>query len=179
MEGVFKLIIYVIIFIVWSVAQAKKKKRWDEKIPDFPAKPEYKKPPEHNVPQREGLQQQQPQPTRKTHNPNWKMDEASLAYQRKLEMRKKRLHSVEPTINLEPKREDPPIEKKYIEPIVIENAYQPTEIKLPALSIPLVTKTATVEKKTYYHLKSSIKEGILWSIILGQPRSKQQNRKIL
>ena len=177
MEGLFKLIIYVIIFIVWSAAQAKKKERWDEKIPNFPTTPKPKPKTDNYHPPQKPYQQKA----------KWEMDEASLAYQRNLEMRKNKHHSPAPTRHQVPGREGvfpeevkikKPSKPVFKEPVVINN---PQELKLEPvkIDIPLRSVAAKVEKKAYYHLKSPAKEGIIWSIILGSPRAHKTYSKIL
>ena len=48
MEGLFKLIIYLVILVFWVMSNVKKKNRWEDNIPDFP---EDKTPPPPPKPQ--------------------------------------------------------------------------------------------------------------------------------
>jgi len=167
MDGLFKLIFYIIIGIVWVISNNKKQTLWkEEQNSDFPAqrpqanplpKPRMDQPfsgeifPEAVLPSREGLSSKPEQPA------IFKQFKESY-YDKKFEMKKKRLQA-----------------KKQSDVPAISNTSD-LKINLPeqekkASSIPAIV--ANRRKKQSYHLKSSLKEGIIWSIVLGAPRSKQ------
>ncbi len=52
MAGFIKLLIYLIIIVFWVISTAKKRSRWEEKIPDFPE--DFTPPPQDEEPLREG-----------------------------------------------------------------------------------------------------------------------------
>ncbi|MCP4650077.1 MAG: hypothetical protein GY853_08385 [PVC group bacterium] len=155
MEGLFKFIFYGIIIVVWAISNAKKKGRWDDEVPDFsgdsipPAKPRPK--PVYQAPSHEG-EIKQPSYSR----PKPPSDKYSTAYEKKLAQRKKRLETLKTKQKPEPEQTPLPL---YSEP----------KEKVKVNSQPFLH---TSTKKKGYILQSPPKEGILWSIVLGSPRSK-------
>ncbi len=154
MDGLFKLLFYVIIGIVWILSNRKKQTLWkDEENPDFSAQKPKVNPlpkPRMDQPSHEGIFSE----AEKTAS----FDPFKESYyDKKLEMKKKRLQE----------KKDHAVPASLAVPI--SNINLPVE-KIAKPSIPAIS--ASSRQKQSYHLKSSLKEGIIWSIVLGAPRSK-------
>ncbi len=154
MDGLFKLIFYIIIGIVWALSN-KKQAKWEDKKQNFPKTPQ--------IPSRPTTTPKMQQPTK---SPSLSFNDSAPSfdifkdsyYNQKLAIKKKRL---EDKIK---KRKDMDVPIK--EPQIIKKTKEPVK----ASTVTLISK---VRKKQSYHLKSNIKEGIIWSIVLGPPRAKQ------
>ncbi|MFH1061752.1 MAG: hypothetical protein V1747_02565 [Candidatus Omnitrophota bacterium] len=160
MDGLFKLIFYIIIGIVWVLSSAKKQEQRQEQKPNLPKTPlrSNKLRPILRLeqqPERQDAFSDQPSPAlfgefKKSY------------YDEKLDMKKKRLQ------NNKKKQLIADSIKITLGPDGLEEVPEP-EQGLP--SIPAVV--SNLRQKQTLHLKSSLKEGIIWSIVLGAPRSKQ------
>ncbi|MDD5745988.1 MAG: hypothetical protein PHO30_01860 [Candidatus Omnitrophica bacterium] len=141
-----KLLFYLIILAVWIISALKKQGHWEEKIPDFP---EDSSPLPSRNPQAERTDEEGYFPGAPGTPP---LKKPALSYEKKLELRRKKLLALKNGIN---------------EPKVIT-----TEIIRQPSAAPDAPARDYFEEKPPSSLQSSIKEGIIWSIILGPPRSK-------
>ncbi|MBU1043543.1 MAG: hypothetical protein KJ915_03990 [Candidatus Omnitrophica bacterium] len=177
MDGLFKLIFYIIIGIVWVLSNKKNQALWDEEQSNLPPKQPQAKPlPKPKIdpaflnsifpepmPEREGMFAQAEQPSREglSSEPEQPapFDHFKQSYyDKKLEMKKQRLHKQKKT-----KLKQPVLQTDFNTDDYVEKTAKPSA---PAI-------VANRRQKQSYHLKSSLKEGIIWSIVLGAPRSKQ------
>ncbi|MFH2138865.1 MAG: hypothetical protein ABII88_10175 [Candidatus Omnitrophota bacterium] len=156
MEALVKLIIYGIIIVIWVISNTKRKGSWDEKLPDFSentfpsARPRKTK--ADNEPQREGVNYQPPVQK--------KIDKYSETYERNLAARKKQWQRVKTAGKTPQPQETKPVD---LPPLPTPETTMFTE--------PQNAFLIKNEKKQTLRLQSSIKEGIMWSIVLGPPRS--------
>ena len=155
MEALFKLLIYVVIIVIWVISNIKKQGKWEEKIPEFPKEPSPPFPDSRQKrPQREGDFDQISQ-REKARLRQMTYDEVLAMRRKKFQtIKEKNIKKSKPKLKMEfvPSFEGPPpAEEKPAQPLIIPE---------------------TIEEKPAYRLQSSIKDGIIWSIILGPPRSK-------
>lgn len=155
MGSLFKFIFYLIIIIAWALNNTK---RVDKVINNLSSKPRPPSPPKKETdqiplalrPQKEAIFDQNRQ--KKT-----LLDTSMLSYEQFAEMRREKAKSIkEKRIN---KKTEP---KK---PLAVDN-------KSKDLFVGVQVKKQKKTENPSFALKSSIKEGIIWSIILGPPRSK-------
>lgn len=141
----FKLIFYLIIITIWVISNTKKQGKWEEKIPDFPEEP----PPSPKTDRTIRYQE----PMREGAFEDFKTTpEEALSYKEKSTLPRKKIKKLQ--------------KPKLVPPVTPEiKPVQP--IFAPKIAAPLPSFS---EEPIY--LKSSVKEGIIWSIILGPPRSK-------
>jgi len=163
MEDFFKLIIYIIITAFWIISNLKKQSKREEKIPDFPEEPSYPKKdrpktqPAFDAPLPEGISESEQIKTADKQaappSPQITFDEYLPGRRQETQMKRQRKKQKKP---LKPSFEG----VEYPEPKKGEKKEQ-------------ILRPVT-EEKPALTLNSSIKEGIIWSIILGPPRSKRQ-----
>jgi len=160
MEGLFKLIFYIIIITFWVISNMKKRGKWEEKIPDFPKQP--------SLPQRGRVMPKPVEPEPLREGPLAKLVESSadetvpspsMTFDELLRLRRKQ------TLEIRDKKKV----KKIVEPVVpLKPTLKDKEKTKPVVPVP------TIEEKPAFRLDSSIKDGIIWSVILGPPRSKER-----
>lgn len=151
MAGFMKFLIYFIFIVIWIISNLKKQGKWEEELPKFPKEapslPPLRTRPVEQEPHREGLSDGSVnfEPEEKT---DTNYDEL-LAFRRK-------------------KNRKTPIEIKPVqpaaEPPLLSNQAQPETLKKSRIKL--------VTKKHPYRLQSNLKEGIIWSVILGASKSK-------
>ena len=160
MEGLFKLLFYLIVILIYVFSNAKKRDKWMDKIPEFPQQPpddpwpaKDLPRPQDSEPEREGAF------TAKENAPSDNEDEVVL---------------------LESSPYDVPLPRK--KPRVLREKTRTPPRPEPAAPEPQhsvsVSPAQPEDSDDQAVLKSSIKEGILWSIVLEPPRALQPfNRK--
>lgn len=155
MDGFIKVLFYLIIIVFWIVSNIKKQGKWEEKIPDFPEdiSPPRPKKPKYQEPQREGESVSDEEKVKRSY------ESFKLTYDEKLAMRRKKTQSL---LKKQRAKKSPDIQPQPV--LAAAKPAQKVE--------PLIIKLPTVIEKQTYHLESSIQEGVIWSVILGPPRSK-------
>jgi len=154
MESLLKLIFYLIIITFWALNNIKKQRTWEK---DLPSPPEHPSESEKPVQEPSSLQPAKLDIIDKNAQPI--VPEVSmLSYEQILEMRRERAKA----------RKDKKLRKKPAPAAAPKPETKAVEAKMEV--IPALSKKE-VKKPTLY-LKSNVKEGIIWSIILGPPRSR-------
>jgi hypothetical protein len=182
-DGLFKLLIYIIIGVVYFLSN-KKQIEADNKKPNYP-KPAQKplrpqtpvtKPRYEERPQREGdFADNNQKPVQDVNRVSYQKFKQSFEddgitasfdqfkrsyYDEKLEAKKKRL-------------EEKRLGKKAAKPAPVMFADKQEKTTTAAKVVDIKPRVAHLGDRQGYHLKSNIKEGIIWSIVLGPPRAKQ------
>ena len=156
MDSLFKLILYLIIIIFWALNNTKKQKKWEKDLPILPKPPDesLKKPvqePASLEPARQDIFDQNIQA-------DMLPDASMISYEQILETRREKAKA----------RKNKQLRKKP----VLEAAPGP-ETKAVEAKTETAPPLSKETKKPALYLKSSIKEGIIWSIILGPARSRE------
>jgi hypothetical protein len=144
MNNIIKLLFYSIVFASWFFFVLKKQGKWQEKIPDFPEEPDSAASPDPEK-----------QPPVKGYFPGTTAPEDSIKKPARLtEEQHRELYL-----------------KKMRLPELIFDEEQPPKTPSPQKIRP-TTIPEQIEEKQNSYLKNSLQEGIIWSIVLGPPRSK-------
>ncbi|MCG2711257.1 MAG: hypothetical protein L6416_02890 [Candidatus Omnitrophica bacterium] len=154
MGSLFKFIFYLIIIIFWVLNNTKKQEKWKKDSSAEPEQPSehFKKPvpePASLPPAMEGIFDEKTQA-------DVVSEVSMMPYDQVLQIRRKKTNRQI--------REKPA-------PAAASLPDEETADEEPILSVPLLKEKI---KKPALILKSSIKEGIIWSIILGPPRSRER-----
>ncbi len=155
MDSLFKLIFYLIIITFWVLNNTKKQKKWEQDSPDLPEDPyrTLKRPVQEPAPPLEPAKEIIGEKVQTVIVPDISM----LSPEQILEIRRERAKT----------RKDRQIRKKpapeAASALEVKSAH-----KKPEPAPPRLKET----KKPTLYLKSSVKEGIIWSIVLGPPRSR-------
>lgn len=163
MDGLFSIIFYIIMGIVWVISTAKKQEELKKQTPNLakrtPLKP--------TIPIPQVITRFEPEPEEEgdfsTESSNDTLAKFAIAdYNQQMDIIKKQLQ-IKQKIQI--------IEDSIKEPFIIDALEEMPE---PEQTLPSITPIVdNLRQKQPYHLKSSLKEGIIWSIVLGAPRSKQ------
>jgi len=174
MEGLFKLLFYVVIIIVWGISNAAKKNRWEDNIPNFPKTPPPRRPPSKPV-YKKPLRQDGLLSHQEKVKISVEARKLNLSYDELLARRRNELETARQR-QMQPKKKPLPIFKQPQTGHLREGMHSSEGPKIEPETVEPILKTepilGQVTKKQAIDLKSSIKEGIIWSIILGPPRSK-------
>ncbi|MFH1093993.1 MAG: hypothetical protein V1739_07570 [Candidatus Omnitrophota bacterium] len=157
-SSLFKFIFYLIIIIFWTLNNARKLNNRQSNSPVGPKQPlgAFKKP----VPKPASLQPEKQEIFDLNAQADVLPDVSMMPYDQILEMRREKVKA----------RKDRQLRKKPApEAVSVPDEEKPDKEPVPA--IPLLKEEI---KKPTLILKSSIKEGIIWSIILGPPRSRER-----
>jgi hypothetical protein len=158
MDDLFKLIFYVIMVIVWVISSARKQAEQDKENSKLanktPLKPKI-------------ISNFEPEPEAEgdffTESVNDPLIRFGISdYNQQLDIIKKQMQI---------KKTPLIIEDAVKEPLIIDEPEEMPELEQIQPSITPIVRN--LRQKKSYHLKSSLKEGIIWSIVLGAPRSKQ------
>ncbi len=161
MDSLFKLIFYLIIIIFWALNNTKKQRDEEQNLPIPPKSPPapLKKQPQEPSPRQPAEQDI----SNKSDQPSILPEISVLDREQILQMRLRKTKTVK---------------KKHLKEKPVTKIPPKPEIKTPEAETELALVLKKKTKKTTLCLKSSIKEGIIWSIILGPPRSRVRfNRK--
>ncbi len=161
MGSFIKFIFYLAIIVIWILSNVKKQGKWEEEIPkfpeDFPApSPSQTGKPQFEEPMEEGMQVPKEKTVSYPEEPSpYAEPSPEMTYEEKLAQQREKF-----------------IKKKVLieQPALIEVAAEASAAPALPEQISVQPQAETIFQP--YRLKSSIKEGIIWSIILGQPRSK-------
>jgi len=146
-----KLLFYLIILAIWVISNLKKQGHWEEKIPDFP---EDSSPAPAKIPPKEEPAEEGYFPNTPKNLPEKPAEETSVSYDEKLAIRREKLQALKTQL-ADLKKEAPLVSAGET-----ANNIKPT------------SQLYFFEEEKPSSLQSGIKEGIIWSIILGPPRSK-------
>lgn len=163
MDELFKLIFYIIMILVFVISSIKKQEEQDKQNPNSAKRTPLK--PTMIIPQIIAEFESEPEAegdffTESSNDPLTKFGISD--YNQQLDIIRKQMQI---------KQETKIIADSIKEPLIIDTLEEMPESEQTMPSItPIVNN---LRQKQPYHLKSSLKEGIIWSIVLGAPRSKQ------